>query len=111
MAAAERLPDFRSCTVTLLELLARAAPARVVAAELLVFASHDLLGVHGLRRSCDGTRGGDRATSDRCACDRAWARGGLVFVGEVAAVLLALLVEQLDVLRRELRVEERADHF
>src|SRR5829696_4335643 len=108
MAAAQRLPDFRSPPVTLLELLAGAAPARVVAAELLVFVLHDLLRVHGLRRRQGACRR-NRTASDRRTGDRARAGSGLVLVGEAAAVLLAGLFEQLRVLRRELRVEERAD--
>src|SRR5918995_295066 len=109
MAAAKRLPDFRSCSVALLELLARAAPARVVAAELLVLVLHDLLGVDLLCRSGDGARGRHRRTTDSGSRDRARARCGLVLVREPIAVLLTGLLEQLGVLRRQLRVEERAD--
>src|SRR5687767_1318642 len=109
MAAAKRLPDSRSRPVTLLELLAGAAPTGVVAAELLVLALHDLLRVHGLSRSRDGAGGRDRPATDRSSRDRARARRGLVLVREPAAVLLAGLLQHLRVLRRELRVEERAD--
>src|SRR5918995_462700 len=109
MAAAKRLPDFRSCSVALLELLARAAPARVVAAELLVLVLHDLLGVDLLCRSGDGARGRHRRTTDSGSRDRARARCGLVLVREPIAVLLTGLLEQLGVLRRQLRVEEGSD--
>src|SRR5688572_11295480 len=109
MAAAKRLPDSRSRPVTLLELLARAAPAGVVAAELLVLALHDLLRVHGLSRSRDGAGGRGRPAADSSSRDRARARRGLVLVREPAAVLLAGLLQHLRVLRRKLRVEERAD--
>src|SRR5918992_2941665 len=109
MAAAKRLPDFRSLSVTLLELLAGTAPARVVAAELLLLAANDLLRGDALGRSGDCTRGGNRgAGAARCAGDRARARGRLVLVRE-AAVDGRLLLERRHVLRRELGVEQRPD--
>src|ERR1700746_3022639 len=97
--------------VALLELLARAAPARVVAAELLVLARP-----HGLRddaRSRGDTgrdrlsppRGGDRLPPARGA-DRLRAGRGLVLVVDVPVRGLRLRELLLGLLGRELGMEE-----
>src|SRR2546428_5287878 len=90
------------CPVTLLELLAATAPARLVATELLVRRRmHGLLEHAGRRRDAchDGaspTRFGDRlSTYDR-----------FVLVAEVPVLTLLLLGELLCLLGRELRVED-----
>src|SRR5580765_793373 len=105
MAAAKRLPDFLSLAVTLLVLLAGAAPARVVAAELLLLGDSDrrLPGRDCLRRFGEAARGraGHR--------DRTGSGGRLVLVGQRPAVLLRLLLDHRRVLRCELRMEERPD--
>src|SRR6478735_6304107 len=91
--------------VALLELLARAAPAGVVAAELLVLARADR------RRDGDGSpdRGGAHAAGE-CRVDHVGAGARLVLVAEVAVAAWRLLRRQPCCLtlvrRRELRVEE-----
>src|SRR4051812_7399185 len=93
--------------MALLELLAGAAPARIVATELLVCRRDD----RSLRRG--GGRAPDaeccRACRRRCAGsgDRLRARGRLVLVREIAVLRLLGLVELGGLGRRDLRVEER----
>src|SRR6266511_1439356 len=111
MAAAKRLPDFLSLPVAFLVLLARAAPARIVATELLLLAPDDLLRVDRLRGSCDAACGCDRAAAGGQARhrDRVLAGDGFMLVREAAVAAGLLLLEHLRILGRELRVEERAD--
>src|SRR5262249_40881161 len=87
--------------VAALELLARAAPARVVPAELVV------LGGDALRRSRDGLD--KRLLPAERGCDRVGAGQRVVLVREAAVRRLGLgeVLELLRLLGRDLRVEER----
>src|SRR5262249_38158873 len=104
--------------VAALELLAAPAPARVVAAEvLLAVARHALLGHHRAAAGIERPRGHAAAVAGhqpgRAAAgrrDRLRARERLVLVGEAIAGLRGLrLLERLGVLDLDLRVEECLD--
>src|SRR5205823_9624561 len=118
MASAKPKPDFKALltAVAALELLAAAAPARVVAADLVALADHPLLRRHSPAPGFERARRGDRlaiAAEQRAGsgrCDRLGAGERLVLVGDRAAVdsLRRLRPLQLvDLLHLDLGVEER----
>src|SRR5512133_3646009 len=93
MAAAQPPPDFKArlSAVAALELLAAAAPARVVAAELLALGGHPLSGDRAAAPDPGGHRGAVAAREHRPGStagrsDRLRAGKRLVLVGERAAV-------------------------
>src|SRR4051812_3216112 len=110
-------PDFRGLrAVALLELLARAAPARVVAPELLLLGDHALLRDRRDRAAAvaadvAGHRGrGSRFAAEPRRGDRVGAGERLVLVRERARGAVAgSELEIRGVAGVELRVEEQAD--
>src|SRR5213079_2138596 len=90
-----------SGAVAALELLARAAPARVVAADVLVGRLDDRSGRDGAAAGDRRGRGAAPGGRDRlCACNR------LVLVVHVTVATAVLLFERGGVGRLDLRMEE-----